>query len=57
MQRVELLASTGIHLDGQRIDDDLLDAAVAAWSATRYARGEAVSLPDGHLDRLGCIWR
>lgn len=56
-QRVELLASAGIHLDGQRIDDDLLDAAVAAWSATRYARREALSLPDGHLERLGCIWR
>lgn len=54
--RVELLASAGIHLDG-RIDDDLLDAAIAAWSAARYARGEARPLPDGHVGRLGGIWR
>jgi predicted RNase H-like nuclease len=55
-QRVELLASAGIHLEG-RIDDDLLDAAVAAWSAARYARGEALPLPDEHTGRLGGIWR
>ncbi|MGH3037461.1 MAG: DUF429 domain-containing protein [Gaiellaceae bacterium] len=36
---------------------DLLDAAVAAWSATRYARGEARPLPDGHVERIGAIWR
>lgn len=36
---------------------DLLDAAVAAWSAARYARGEAESLPGGHLERIGAIWR
>jgi Protein of unknown function (DUF429) len=53
---VELLASAGIHLEG-RIDDDLLDAAIAAWSAARYARGEARPLPDGRVGRIGGIWR
>jgi predicted RNase H-like nuclease len=35
--------------------DDLLDALVCAWSAERMARGEAVRLPGGPLqrDRLG----
>ena len=36
---------------------DLLDAAVAAWSAARYARGEAQPLPAGHPERIGAIWR
>jgi acyl-CoA thioesterase len=36
---------------------DLLDAAVAAWSAARYARGEARPLPVGHSERIGAIWR
>lgn len=36
---------------------DLLDAAVAAWSAARYARGEAQPLPAGHAERIGAIWR
>lgn len=36
---------------------DLLDAAVAAWSAARYARGEAQPLPNGHVERIGAIWR
>jgi predicted RNase H-like nuclease len=36
---------------------DVLDAAAAAWSARRYARGEAVSLPDGwERGRPGAIW-
>ena len=26
--------------------DDILDAAVAAWSASRIAAGNAISLPD-----------
>jgi hypothetical protein len=30
---------------------------VAAWSAARYARGEALPLPEGHVDRIGAIWR
>ena len=55
-QRRDALASVGIHLEGP-VDDDLLDAAVAAWSAARFARGEAVPLPEGHTARLGAIWR
>jgi predicted RNase H-like nuclease len=55
-QRLELLASAGIHLDSA-VDDDLLDAAVAAWTAARFARGEALPLPAGHTARLGAIWR
>jgi len=37
--------------------DDVLDAAVVAWTAARYARGEALPLPDGHTGRAGAIWR
>ena len=36
---------------------DVLDAAVAAWSAARYARQEALPLPKAHEARLGAIWR
>lgn len=36
--------------------DDVLDAAVAAWSAMRYACGEARPLPDGRRERIGAIW-
>jgi Protein of unknown function (DUF429) len=37
--------------------DDVLDAAVAAWSAMRYARGKALPLPHGYQARVGAIWR
>jgi predicted RNase H-like nuclease len=37
--------------------EDVLDAAVAAWSAMRYAQGDALPLPDGHRGRIGAIWR
>ena len=37
--------------------EDVLDAAVAAWSADRYARGHALPLPDWHRERIGAIWR
>ena len=53
MFRRHLLAGAGLVLPedlgtlGARAGvDDVLDAAVAAWSARRYARGEAVSFPD-----------
>lgn len=36
---------------------DLLDATAAAWSAARYARGEALPLPDDHAERIGAVWR
>ena len=35
---------------------DVLDAAIAAWSATRIAAGESQSLPAGS-QRIGAIWR
>jgi predicted RNase H-like nuclease len=38
-------------------EPDLLDATVAAWSARRYAQGEALPLPEGHAERIGAIWR
>lgn len=40
--------------------DDILDAAVAAWSGRRIARGEAISLPEIRTERDGtreiAIW-
>jgi predicted RNase H-like nuclease len=66
MQRRELLAQSGIDLPsslgvaGIAPVDDVLDAAVAAWSAGRYARGEAESLPEDppldHRGRRVAIW-
>lgn len=50
-QRMELLERAGILVPsdlgaaGAAGPDDVLDAAVVAWSATRIARGEAYSLP------------
>jgi predicted RNase H-like nuclease len=51
--RRRLLARAGISIEGDlgaagRMAgvDDVLDAAAAAWSARRFARKEAVSLPD-----------
>ncbi len=35
---------------------DVLDATAAAWTANRYARGEAKPLPAGHHERVGAIW-
>jgi predicted RNase H-like nuclease len=49
-ERLRLLAGAGIELP-DRLDaglvaaDDVLDAAVAAWTATRIARGDHVTLP------------
>ena len=64
LERRRLLAEAGLELPdhlvaGQAPADDVLDAAAAAWSATRKARGEARTLPadpptqDG---RLVAIW-
>jgi predicted RNase H-like nuclease len=36
---------------------DALDAAVAAWSAERYASGIREPLPRGQRARIGAIWR
>jgi predicted RNase H-like nuclease len=50
MQRRQLLNAAGIVLPdeltaGQAAADDVLDAAVAAWSAARKANGAAATLP------------
>lgn len=53
IQRRRALEGAGIVLDGVTGDatvraavDDMLDAAIVAWSARRIARGEAQSFPD-----------
>ena len=52
------LSGAGIELpDLPFPTDDVLDAAVAAWSAARFASGEALPLPEGHPIRIGAIWR
>jgi predicted RNase H-like nuclease len=59
-ERRALLEEAGIELPraAPRIaEPDLLDATVVAWSAARYARGEALPLPAGHSERIGAIWR
>lgn len=65
-ERRALLAAAGIWIPGALGEvgtvaaDDILDAAVAAWSAGRIAAGEAVSLPSPpELDEDGrpiAIW-
>jgi predicted RNase H-like nuclease len=50
MERRRLLAMAGIVLPdqlaaGRAAADDVLDAAIAAWSAARRAKGEATTLP------------
>ena len=49
-ERLSLLATAGIHIPelldaGLVAADDVLDAAVVAWTATRIARGEHLTLP------------
>lgn len=56
-QRLALLRSAGIELPEDLGDvnaiamDDVVDAAVAAWSARRIARGEARSFPEEPTQR------
>jgi predicted RNase H-like nuclease/predicted enzyme related to lactoylglutathione lyase len=60
VERRRVLEEAGIELPpaAPRIaEPDLLDATIAAWTAARYARGLALSLPEGHTERLGAIWR
>jgi predicted RNase H-like nuclease len=60
VERRALLAQAGIDVPAAvpRIaEPDLLDATVVAWSARRYALGEALPLPSGHGERIGAIWR
>jgi predicted RNase H-like nuclease len=62
-ERLALLTRAGIVLGesfatiGTAPPDDVVDAAAAAWTARRYARGEALPLPPDHRQRLGTIWR
>lgn len=58
-RRRALLAKAGIVLPGAVPgvpEADLLDAAAGAWTAARYARGDARPFPSEHNDRLGAIW-
>lgn len=60
-QRRALLAENGIVLP-ERVDvrvpvADVIDAAIAAWSARRYAAKKALLLPAEHATRIGAIWR
>jgi predicted RNase H-like nuclease len=59
-RRRALLADAGVRLPGAVPgvpEADLLDAAVGAWTAARYASGKAVAAPATHTERLGAIWR
>ena len=59
-ERRALLEEAGIDLPASvpRVaEPDLLDATVVAWSAQRYARGEALPLPRNPEARIGAIWR
>ena len=59
-RRREILADAGIMLPGAvrgLPEADLLDAAVGAWTAARYAEGRASAFPPDHAERLGAIWR
>jgi predicted RNase H-like nuclease/predicted enzyme related to lactoylglutathione lyase len=60
VERRGLLENAGIEIPpsvARIAEPDLLDATVVAWSARRYARREAVPLPDGYRERIGAIWR
>ncbi len=65
-ERLALLDGAGIDLThlvgdvGLAAPDDVVDAAVCAWTATRLVRGTAVSLPDPPEElpdgRTAAIW-
>lgn len=60
--RLDLLKAEGIELPadpgpaGRAGPDDFIDAAAAAWTAARYARGEARCLPEGATGDEPVIW-
>jgi predicted RNase H-like nuclease len=57
-ERRDALRAAGVDLPELPYPlDDVLDAAVAAWTAARFARGEAAPLPEDHTSRIGAIWR
>jgi len=60
VERRSLLEAAAIEVPASAprlAEPDLLDATIAAWSARRYALGEALPLPQGHSARIGAIWR
>ena len=60
IERRGLLEAAGIEVPEavpRLAEPDLLDAVIGAWTAGRYARGEALPLPEGHTERIGAIWR
>ena len=58
-ERRQLLARAGFDVPKAPAvpEADLLDAAVAAWTARRYHRGDARPLPEHHEGRIGAMWR
>jgi predicted RNase H-like nuclease len=60
--RLRILESKGVTVPQDRGPTgaaeiaDVLDAAIAAWSADRIAHGTALSFPPNHR-RIGAIWR
>jgi predicted RNase H-like nuclease len=57
-ERRSALAAAGIEMPELPYPiDDVLDAAVVAWTARRYAGGEALPLPSHQSSRIGPIWR
>jgi predicted RNase H-like nuclease/catechol 2,3-dioxygenase-like lactoylglutathione lyase family enzyme len=60
VERRALLEDAGLDVPATapRIaEPDLLDATIVAWTAQRYARGDALPLPADHTERIGAIWR
>jgi predicted RNase H-like nuclease len=66
-ERVRALEAAGVRLDDLGVAgvvaavDDVVDAAVAAWSCRRLVNGDAVSFPDPPVEdpetgRLVAIW-
>jgi predicted RNase H-like nuclease len=56
LEREGLVIPADIGPAGNCPVDDVLDAAAAAWSAGRIARGFGESFPE-HAARIGTIWR
>jgi predicted RNase H-like nuclease len=51
-----IVVPTDIGEAGRAGADDVLDAAAAAWSAGRIARGEARCFPHGAAPGAPAIW-
>lgn len=63
VERRDALVAAGLEVGavsdaaGRAAVDDVLDAVVAAWSAARIARGEAIRYPaDPAVPDLECVW-